>query len=87
MSREPSGALTGRAEGGSYSPAGPATSGSHFRADFGGLAGAPPPQEQTQRGSATVRASGTYTRETLTGTLTTPGSQARPLNFTLSKGR
>jgi len=87
LSMTSSGALTGRAEGGSFSAEGAATSVSHFRADFGGLEGAPPPQEQTQRGSATVRASGTYTRETLTGTLTTPGSQARPLNFTLSKGR
>lgn len=87
LSMTSSGALTGRAEGGSFSAEGAATSVSHFRADFGGLEGAPPPQEQTQRGSATVRASGTYTRETLTGTLTTPGSQARPLNFTLSKER
>lgn len=87
LSMTSSGTLTGRAEGGSFSAEGTATSTSRFRASFGGYQGAPPPQDQTQQGSAAVRAGGTYTREALTGTLTTPGSPTKPLTFTLIKER
>lgn len=87
LSMTSSGTLTGRAEGGSFSAEGTATSTSRFRASFGGYQGAPPPQDQTQQGSASVRAGGTYTREALTGTLTAPGSPTKPLTFTLIKER
>lgn len=81
------GDLTGLAKEGTFQAKGTSHGTSHFKADFGGLANAPQPQRQDSTFSGAMTASGSYTRETLTGTLSSPNVQAKPMTFVLTKGR
>lgn len=79
------GDLTGVARDGVFEAKGTSRGTSHFRADFGGMPNAPQPQTQDSTFSGAMKASGTFTRETLTGTLTSPNVQAKPMSFVLTK--
>lgn len=81
------GDLKGTARDGSFSAKGSATSDSTFNVDFGGRQGAPANQTQRSSGGGAVSASGTFTRETLQGTMSAPGPNAKPISFTLTKER
>lgn len=81
------GDLTGLAKNGTFEAKGTSHGTSHFKADFSGMPNAPQPQTQDSTFSGAMKASGTFTRETLTGTLTSPNVQAKPMSFVLTKER
>ncbi len=84
---ETSGDLEGLAKDGTFQAKGQSRGTSHFRADFGGLPNAPAPQRQDSAFSGAMEARGTFTRETLTGTLSSPQVHAKPMTFVLTKQR
>jgi hypothetical protein len=81
------GDLAGQAKDGVFQAKGHSSGLSRFNVDYQGHAGAPANQSQTSSGGGPVAASGTFTRETLTGTLTSSGVNAKPIAFTLTKQR
>lgn len=81
------GDLTGTAKDGQFTARGTATSDSTFNVDFGGRPGAPQNQSQRSQGGGALEAQGTFTRETLQGSITSSGAQAQPITFVLTKGR
>jgi hypothetical protein len=81
------GDLTGTAKDGSFNAEGISKGTTKFNVDYGGAQGAPENQSQSNSGSGPVKATGTYTRETMTGTLTSPGGGGQPISFTLTKTR
>jgi len=79
--------LTGIAKDGSFTAEGTSKGTSTFNVDYGGAQGAPQNQSQTNSGSGTITAAGTYTRETMTGAFTAPGYSGQPITFVLTKTR
>lgn len=79
--------LAGRAKDGVFQAKGHSSGVSRFNVDYGGRAGAPANQSQTSTGSGPVEANGTFSRETLQGTITSIGVKAKPITFTLAKQR
>ena len=65
--------LTGTAKEGTFTAEGISKGTTKFNVDYGGAQGAPENQSQSNSGSGPIKASGTYTRETMTGTFTSPG--------------
>lgn len=82
-----SGDLAGTAKDGSFTAEGTSKGTSTFNVDYGGAQGAPANQSQTTSGSGSIKASGTYTRETMTGTILIGASSGQSIPFTLSKSR
>lgn len=81
------GDLAGMAKDGSFAAEGTSKGSSTFNVDYGGAQGAPENQSQTNTGSGAIKASGTYTRETMIGTLVTGGAGGQSIPFTLTKTR
>jgi hypothetical protein len=78
--------LVGKAADGKFTAEGTSKGTTTFNVDYGGAQGAPENQSQTNSGSGTIKASGTYTRETLKGTFHSPGGSP-PVPFELAKTR
>ncbi len=85
MTLQASGHLEGKVVDGQFTASGTSTGTSRFKVDYMGAPGAPPSQEQTQRGQSAVTARGTVTREAITGTLVPTGPQTKPFTFTLTR--
>lgn len=79
--------LAGKARDGVFQAKGHSSGTSQFNVDYKGHAGAPANQSQTSTGGGAVEGSGTFSRETLTGTITSIGVKAQPITFTLTKQR
>lgn len=79
--------LVGTAKDGRFTAEGTSKGTTTFNVDYGGAQGAPPNQSQTNSGSGAIQASGTYTRETLTGTFVSPGWTGKPISFVLTKSQ
>ena len=79
--------LTGTAKDGKFTAAGTSQGTTQFNVNYGGAQGAPQNQSQTNNASGPVTATGTYTREAMTGTFTSPGGQGQPIDFVLTKTR
>ncbi len=79
--------LVGKAKDGVFQAKGTSTGTSRFNVDYQGRAGAPANQSQNSTGGGPAEASGVFTRETLSGTITSPGVKAKPITFTLTKQR
>ena len=79
--------LAGRAKDGVFQAKGRSTGTSRFNVDYRGAAGAPANQSQNSTGGGPAKASGVFTRETLSGTITSPTMKAQPITFTLTKQR
>ncbi len=79
--------LAGMAKDGVFQAKGHSSGTSQFNVDYRGHAGAPANQSQTSTGGSPVEASGTFSRETLSGTITSIGVKAKPITFTLTKQR
>lgn len=78
--------LTGTAKDGKFAAEGTSQGTTKFNVDYGGAQGAPENQSQSNRGSGPINASGIFTRETMTGTFTSPGG-GPPIDFVLTKAR
>ncbi len=79
--------MAGKAKDGVFQAKGHSSGISQFNVDYRGHAGAPANQSQTSTGGGPAEASGTFTRETLTGTVTMVGVKAKPIAFSLTKQR
>jgi hypothetical protein len=78
--------LAGTAKEGKFTANGISKGTTKFNVDYGGAQGAPENQSQTNNASGPIKATGTYTRETMTGTFSSPGG-GPPISFVLTKTR
>ena len=79
--------LVGKAKDGVFQAKGQSSGTSRFNVDYRGASGAPANQSQNSTGGGPAEASGTFTRESLSGTIVSPGVKAKPITFTLTKQR